>query len=529
MKKLGKLGVFIAVVLLMTSGLAFSGCIEDDEDEELIGFQATRSEIMIFWDPSDSFSNEIIAMHNMYETLTRYEPEDDEIEGILAEDWDVDEDGTTWTFELREGVEFHTGGEMTAEDVKYSIERTMDRGRGAAFIWDAVEEIEVVDDYTVEFQLSEPAPLDLIAASSYGGFIFSKEQGEEVDDLHEWFNEANSAGTGPYMPETWDEEERLVLDRHDDYWQGWNEDQFDRVVIRNIPEATTARLEIEGGDVHYVERLPYEEREAAAEHENIDIIETESFQNMFGLMNTEAMPFDDPVFREAISYALPYEDIVNEIYHGAARQAKGSIPYGMWGHGEDLMQYEEDLEKAQELLEDSEYSDELDDITIEATYTEGNVMQERVLTILDSNLDELGIDMDIRGMPWDPQWEKARAEDPEERQDLFMFYWWPDVPSPYSWMANLWMSEEEPFFNLAYYSNPEVDELIEEARTTAGIDRDEAEELYIEAQELILEDTPSLFVVDEMYARAVRTELGGFEDNPSYPHVVWWYDCYWDA
>ncbi|MFW5898540.1 MAG: ABC transporter substrate-binding protein, partial [Candidatus Saliniplasma sp.] len=235
-----KIGAILLVLILTAGFITLSGCVEE-EDEEIIGIQSTRSEIMIFWDPSDSFSNEIIAMHNIYETLLRYDPLEDELEGVLAEDWSSSEDGLTWTFELKEGVEFHTGGEMTAEDVKFSIERTIDRGRGASFIWGPLEEIEIVDDYTVRFNLNEPAPIDLIAASSYGSFIFSKQQADEVDDLHEWFNDENSAGTGPYVPESWEREERLVMTRFDDYWQGWDSDEkkFDRVVIRNIPEATT--------------------------------------------------------------------------------------------------------------------------------------------------------------------------------------------------------------------------------------------------------------------------------------------------
>ncbi len=107
---------------------------------------------------------------NAYETLVFYNPPgSEEVLGpALATSWESSEDGLTWTFHLRKGVKFHDGTDFNAEAVEYSVERTIDLGLGAAFIWDAVEEVNVIDDYTVEFKLKYAAPLDLVAASGYG-------------------------------------------------------------------------------------------------------------------------------------------------------------------------------------------------------------------------------------------------------------------------------------------------------------------------------------------------------------------------
>ncbi|MFW5952923.1 MAG: ABC transporter substrate-binding protein [Candidatus Natronoplasma sp.] len=522
MEKKSLFAVFGAI-LLITSGLTFAGCIQDTEEEGLeIGVQVTHTDIVVYWDPSHSYSNEITMMHNAYETLTRYDPDDDELKGVLAEDWEVSDDSLTWSFELKEGVKFHDGTEMTAEDVKFSFERTIEEEAGASFLFSAVDEITAVDDYTVEFEVNEPTPLDMLSASSYGGFIYSKSKAEEVDNYHDWFNEHNTAGTGPYQVDEYVQGERLVMKRHDDYRGEWKEDQVDQVIIRKISDATTRRHEIESGEVDIIERLPYEQYTEAEKDENVEVVKTESFQNILGMFNTESEPFDDIHFREAVSWAVPYDDIVEEVYHGDATQARGAIPHGMWGHAEDLDQFEMDMEKAEDALNQSEYNPE--DIEIDATYTSGNSAQERILSLMQAQLDELGIDMSIRGMEWSAQWEKARHEDPDERQDLFVFYWWPDEASPYSWLSNLFMSEEEPYFNLAYYSNEEVDNLTQEAREKAGIDRDQAADMYIEAQQEIMKDVPSLFLMDEMYMRTVRSEINGYEDNPAYPNVVFWYD-----
>src|SRR5699024_579090 len=156
----GLTGLLLAILIIVSAcggsnseeGNAGGGSDADGPQGGIATYGA-HIDVMVFWDPSDSYSNEIVAMNNMYETLLRYDPETEDFTNILAEDYDVSEDGLTWTFQLREGVKFHTGNEMTAESAKASIERTIDRGKGAAFIWDAVEEINVTDTYTLEFVL----------------------------------------------------------------------------------------------------------------------------------------------------------------------------------------------------------------------------------------------------------------------------------------------------------------------------------------------------------------------------------------
>src|SRR4051812_28533983 len=114
---------------------------------------ATTSEVMVSWDPADSYSNEVIAMQNMYETLTRYDSQTQEVVPMLASSWESNNDGTEWTFTIRDDVTFHSGRSMTSEDVKASIERTMEIGGGAAYVWGAVKSIDTPDPTTVTFAL----------------------------------------------------------------------------------------------------------------------------------------------------------------------------------------------------------------------------------------------------------------------------------------------------------------------------------------------------------------------------------------
>ena len=201
-------------------------------------------------DPSISFSDDSVVVSNAYETLVWYNPPGSAelLSPGLATSWESNEDGTEWTFYLREGVKFHDGTDFNAEAVKYSIDRTMEMAMGASYIWDPVDEVEVVDDYTVRFKLSYGAPLDLIASSGYGSWIMSPTCTEAHDSA--WLNEGHDCGSGPYTIESRERGQRLVMTRFDDYWGGWQEGQFHRVVFDVVEDPTVRQQMVEAGEAH---------------------------------------------------------------------------------------------------------------------------------------------------------------------------------------------------------------------------------------------------------------------------------------
>ncbi|MDI3269738.1 MAG: ABC transporter substrate-binding protein, partial [Bacillota bacterium] len=184
---------------------------------------AVNTEPMVFWDPSDSFSNEIIALNNVYETLLRYDPETATFQGVLATSYESTPDALTWTFHLRSGVKFHTGKEMTAADVKASFDRTISRGKGAAYILDPIDSIETPDSSTVVFHLKYAAPMDLIVSSPYAAYVFDTAPLEANGD--DWFNQHHESGSGPYTIKSWKPGDSLVLEKFPDYWGGWKAGQ----------------------------------------------------------------------------------------------------------------------------------------------------------------------------------------------------------------------------------------------------------------------------------------------------------------
>ncbi|MEM1830673.1 MAG: ABC transporter substrate-binding protein [Desulfurococcaceae archaeon] len=178
-------------------------------------------------DPSTEFSNSIMWLPLVYETLAWYDPFKDQFVPGLAERWESDPEGTVWTFYIRKGAKFHDGTPVNAEAVAFSINRTIVLGGGAAYIWDPVERIEVIDEYTIKFYLKYPAPLLKIAASPYSAYIFCPNvikyanATSSVDPkVAEWFNRGNECGSGPYKLIKWDPEFEVVLEKWEEWWVG---------------------------------------------------------------------------------------------------------------------------------------------------------------------------------------------------------------------------------------------------------------------------------------------------------------------
>lgn len=204
-----------------------------------------------------------------------------------------------------------------------------------------------------------------------------------------------------------------------------------------------------------------------------------------------------------------------------ATQAYGPIPAGLWAHSSDLKQYSYDLEKAAELLAEAGYPDGGFDLLY--TYATGDLDEQQVGELWKAELAKLGINLEVQPMTWEAQWDLGKS-DPQNAQDIFAMYWWPDFVSPISWLYGMFRSEEETLFNLGYYNNPEFDELIDTADSITGSDREQATQLFIDAQEILVEDAVAMFFYDVANTHLGRVELQGFTDNPAYPHVVFVYD-----
>lgn len=518
------------MVWVLMLALVLTGCGGGQAND---GGQAAQKNVAVYAyvyppmvdsDPSSCFDQSIATMLNVYDTLLRYQPDTDDFEYVLCDRYESSEDAMTWTFHIREGAKFHDGTVVNAEAVKYSFERTINKGLGASYIWAPIDHFEVTDEYTLVMHLKYATAMDLVVSSPYAAFVMSPTTCEEKGD--EWIAAGNEAGSGPYYIESNTSGKQVVLAKFEEYWGGWTDDQFDKVVIQNVSEASSRRLMLENGEADFVSSLPSEDVEALSGNENIEIMTRSSFENLVITMNCEYGPLSDVNVRKALSYAFPYDDVIQYALGGNGSKPTGPIPAGMWGHAEEgkVDSYYYDIDKAKEYMSQSEEYGE-GGFTLSLTYVTGIEEQRKLAELFQSELRKLNIELSIEPMTADMYVSRAQNERPEDRQDMGILVWYPDVPSPYTFLYTFYHQQEPISFNWTYYKNDALDAVMDEANGISATDRDRAIELYQQAQQMIYEDAPAITAYDLGYVHCYQKSFEGFESNPAYPYTVFFYEC----
>jgi peptide/nickel transport system substrate-binding protein len=476
---------------------------------------APNLDVVTDWDPATSYSNENIAMSNIYEGLTRYNSATRKPEPRLATEWTSAAEGKEWTFKLRQGVKFHTGAALDAEAAKKAIERTIKENSGAAYIWGAVDTIEAPDASTLKFTLKYATPLDVVAASGYAAYIYDTEAVDQVKD-----GKAD-AGTGPYTIDSWQKgkETELTLKAYEDYWGGWKPEQYKKVAFRVTPEITTAWQLLKQGEVNFVQRLNPQLFEQASDTEGVQVSRTPSFQNLLVLFNTAGGATKDVRVRQALQLAIDYDGLLAAL-KGAGVKASGLVPEGLVGHTANL-EAKQDLAKAQELLAAAGYGGDNEELKLTLTYAQGDEDQKLLVTLLTSALQKLNVTLQAKPMAWNAQWDQGKAKG----QDIFVMYWYPDYPDAYSWFFNVFRSNDKPELNLSYLKNAGIDAAIDELPKLTATDLFAAETSYDELQKKILQEQAAVAVpYVQTYQRALSADVQGYVDNPAYPNVVFFHD-----
>jgi peptide/nickel transport system substrate-binding protein len=474
------------------------------------------------WDPATEYSDGIIAMSEMYETLTRYNSATNTVGPLLATSWSSADGGKTWTFHLRHGVYFHTGRLMTAQAAKASILRTIKLDNGASYIWAAVKSIDTPDQYTLVFHLSYPSPLALEASADYSAYIYDTQAAGGGAKLLSWLNAGHDAGTGPYTAQTWNknQEFEVYLKQFGKYWGGWSGPHFTKVVFRVVPQDTTAAQLLRSGQVSFVEQISPSLWSSFKGDSSITTVSSPSWQNLLAQLNVKALSL--PV-RQAILYAIDYHGIIAAL-RGAAVSSSGIVPPGLFGHFNDLPAYSYDRAKAAALLSQAGYGPGKKALNLSLTYTQGDSNEQVVATIIKSDLAALNVNLSVQALAWPTQWSKGKSSDPAQRQDIFMEYWWPDYPDPYSWFVNLLETESPPSYNLSYYSNPAMDRMINQVEPLVATSTSAAAQLYRNMQVTVMQQAPVVSVYDVNYQYAMLSGISGFRVDPAYPNVVFVHD-----
>jgi peptide/nickel transport system substrate-binding protein len=470
--------------------------------------------------PADAWSIEPVFQNMCYENLVWATPPGsaEKVVPGLATSWEKNEDATEWTFHLRQGVTFQDGAPFNADAVKATFDYIIARGSGYAWVYAGVDSIEAVDEYTVKFNLSYPQPMDLMLTAPYGAGIMSP---NILDKDTDWFNAGNCVGTGPYMIESYTRGERMILTRYDDYWGGWEEGEPDKAILEIVMDPPTAVQMMESGEGDFYLGAPPDTVLRLGQTEGLYSVITDAYYHTLMLLNTKRPPLDDVRVREALAWSFPYQEVIDRS-EGIYKLSRGFVPLLMWGNCTDCMQYHQDLDKARDLLTEAGYPD--GGFTLIGTYAPdwpgvAWPMEEWV-----QPLSELGITLKLEPGVFETVY--ARAIGPEEdRQDIFPEQWWPDWVTPGDPLKSMFScQEEELFYNLSYWCDPEFDALLEEANKDAGVSLDLAAEKYIEAQHILMEELPAFPTIDPPLIWLVSSRITTFNDNPAYPGEVFFHD-----
>ncbi|MEM1701715.1 MAG: ABC transporter substrate-binding protein [Desulfurococcaceae archaeon] len=483
-------------------------------------------------DPSIEDDTGLVVIGVVYETLTYYDHQSGEVKPRLAIKWESYENNTVWVFRLREGVVFHDGTPFNATAVKISVERARDiyraTGRGLGYIWDAVREVIIEDEYTVKFVLEYPQRLDLMAAASYSAYIFSpsvlakSNVGDYLDEkLVKWFNEGNAIGTGPYVLEYYNPVSEVRLRKFDKWW-GWsivnNTEAPDIVVIRIIKDPQSQYNGLLAGEIDIACSVPREMVSILID-KGFKYRMLPTFHNYILFFNTKRYPTNIVEFRKAILHAINITEAVQLSMRGFALEGSGIVPHGFPGFVEGL-KYEFNTSKSLEYLELSGVKTPINiEILYQVDYEESAIFAE----YLKSRLVDLGINVILVPRPWSQLKDIAKNiwDNPEETPHLILADWWPTILSPYDYLYTMFHSESKEW-NFAGYENPEFDELIDTAWRYEGSNYEEAMRLYHDAQGMIFEEAVAVNLWDEIRPFIYKPSIDIPESalNPLYMYVI---------
>ncbi|MEX2501392.1 MAG: glutathione ABC transporter substrate-binding protein [Trueperaceae bacterium] len=456
-------------------------------------------------DVTDSPSATVTS--HLYETLFELTPDGDIVPNLVT-DFSSNDDGTVWTFTLRDDVTFHDGTPLTAEIVKGSMDRFLnpDNAFTFRFLLNRVDEIEVVDDLTFRFHLASTfAPLLAHLTHSTTAIVLPS----HVEAAGEDFG-SEPLGTGPFQFTSWDRGEQIDLARFDGYW-GENA-QIDGVRFLAVPENTTRMAMAEAGSAHVAVRVPPQDIDRLNSLSFLNVENVSSVRTIYIYFNHSLEMFEDVRVRRAINHAVNKEEIAEFITGGAVRPSDAAISPGVFGYT-PVGTYEYDPERARELLAEAGYPD---GISVTLYSPTGRYLQDiQIAEAIQSQLAGAGIDAQIETLEW-ASYLELTARPAEENDVPMALLGWGTVTgdADYGLFALFHTSEHVPNgSNRAFYSNPEVDALLEEARTNT--DPAAREALYEDALQIIHEDAPWLFLHSETQLVAVNDAVNGLVIHPT--------------
>lgn len=495
------------LICILGVGAAFVGDAagESSRGEEIVVGTDQNTTTM---DPAmyqDAASSQ--TMINVYETLVTYDAEYKHIIPYLAESWSHTDDLKEWTFHLKKGVRFHKtenqpGREMTADDVKYSFERTLKISPMKRLFM--LDHVEVLAPDTAKLVLNQPFAALLAVLTDVGSAVIPKE------DAEKWGADfgQHPVGTGPYKMTEWVKDSHMTFERCDDYWNKEGLPHPLKVTYRYIVNKTAMTTALLSGQVHVTREVLDQDVKKIAESAGYRVVKGEPCNVYAFYMNATRGPTTDPKVRELFFRAVDVAQIAKALFPNESGEAAyGPIPPGSWGYNPEVRSFYTtyDPQRAKELL--AELGKKPGELKLRITTSEDE-RRKKAAVIAQAMLKKVGVEVEVQSLEWGSFMGVASKAE----ADVYAIGWtW--YPDPFFYVYYMFHSEKKGSYgNGGGYNNPEVDKLI--ALGASVGDQKARTGYYRQAEELVMKDR-YYFPLYHMYAmNGVDERLTDFHPTP---------------
>jgi peptide/nickel transport system substrate-binding protein len=482
------IGLITIIGLVLAGG--FIGLAAEDSDDVLRVRARTGQDIETM-DPAYHFGAEEYNINlAIFSRLMKYKPESQELTLDAAKSVEVSEDGKTVSFELKQGIQFHEGyGELTAEDVKFSYERIVNPENESPYksSWRTLDRVEVTGKYTGKLVFNKPlASLFTTSIPYTAGAIISKKAYEDLGDKFA----THPIGSGPYRWAKWTPNQKIVLERFEGYYG--EKPEFATIEILPIENTKSAEMAFDRGEIDdtfisldSVDR--YKKKDSAVVHKL-----TTLRSHFFGF-NVQEPPFNKLKVREALRYAINVNEIIVGAYNGVPKRNDCMLPGEMLGSWDDCPEFQQNVEKAKELLKEAGYPNGFEtDIIIEPdppTPLAAQIIQQQLLKV--------GVVTHIKQV-------ENGYETLKKLPSAMHYYTFSLNLNPGYWFE--WFTcAQAGKWNFSGWCNEEYDQLLEEAATT--MDQETRAQNFVKMQKIMAEEVPLVFITNGAKVHVTQPDI----------------------
>ncbi len=473
------------------------------------------------------------SSHPVYNRLTEFETGTTNVVPGLAESWEVSDDGMEVTFNLRQGVKFHSNDQFTptrdfnADDVIFTFDRQRlddhpyNQVSGGTWEYfdgmsmpDLVTSVEKVDDYTVKFVLARPeAPFIANMAMDFAS-VLSAEYADAMMEAGtpEMLNQA-PIGTGPFQFQAYQKDAVIRYTKNPDYWKE-GAPKVDNLIFAITPDASVRYQKLQSGECHVMPYPNPADVQAMKDNPDVNVLEQEGLNVGYLAYNTQQAPFDNVNVRKALNMAIDKDAIIDVVFQGTGQKAKNPIPPTMWSYNDAVEDDPYDPEAAKAMLEAEGVTDLSMKVWAMPVQRPYNPNARRMAELIQEDFSQIGVTVEIVSYEWGEYLERSRAVD---RDGAILLGWTGDNGDPDNFLAVLLGCDGIENSNRAQWCYQPFEDLIQEAKTLPT--QEARTPLYEQAQVIFKEQAPWATIAHSVVFMPVRPEVEGYKVHPLGGHI----------